>query len=382
MFYDTRRTCINCFNDKILRDFVESEGEIGACDWCGSTEVKTTPIYTLSEMFRAVVDCYDEVANLEGELISVCLQEDWSVFSPENEENPDFIQELAVAILVADTEPKGRIDFPDYNGFFRSELPELEFEWFDKLEKMLTGQNSNRDEGFDNGLGDLPDRIEYAIEERAHSIESGKVCYRARIHKDRKRKKRFSTSEMGAPPIDEAKAQRGNKEKEPVLYLASDEKTALSEVRAWRGMAVALAKVRIGRDVKLIDLTEFHFPKSPFEIENLCYHLQLNALFQSFGSALSQPPLPGEEEGLYLPSQKLCELIRQRNRDGVIYPSAMGPGKNVLLFNPDDGDPFDVKYVRTGTPAFPITEINEQDDLYEDWPYQIFVEDVNRGISK
>ena len=247
---------------------------------------------------------------------------------------------------------------------------------------MLKGQNTYKDEGYDYGLGDFPDRIEYAIEEKAHIIESGKVYYRARIHKDRKRKTRLSPGEMGPPPRDEAKAGRGNKEKEPVLYLASDEETALSEVRAWRGMAVALAKVRLRRNLKLIDLTEFHFPKSPFEIEDLCYHLKLNALFQSFGSALSQPPIPGEEERLYLPSQKLCELIRQRDLDGVIYPSAMGPGENVLLFNPDDGDPFDVKYVRIGTPAYPITEIKEHDDLYEDWPYQIFVEDINGGTSK
>ncbi len=131
MIYDSRQTCINCFDDKIIRDFIESEGEIGVCDWCGSTEIKTTPIVTLSEMFRAIVDCYNEVSCTEGELISVCLQED------------------------------------------------------------------------------------------------------------------------------------------------------------------------------------------------------------------------------------------------------MGPGKNVLLFNPDDGDPFEVKYVRIGTPAYPITEIDERDDLYDDWPYQILVEDIN-----
>ncbi|MCG7852145.1 MAG: RES family NAD+ phosphorylase [Methanosarcinaceae archaeon] len=377
MIYDSRQTCINCFADKILRDFIGSEGEIGACDWCGSTQIKTTPIFTLSEMFRSIVDCYDEVSYTEGERISLCLQEDWRVYSPEIEEDPDLIQELTVAILVADTEPKERVDFPDYNGFFRIELPELEFEWFEKLQKMLKGKNPYRDEDFDNGFNDFPDRIEYAIEEKAKTIKSDKIYYRARIHKDRKRKARLSPGEMGAPSIDEAKAGRGNKEKEPVLYLASDDKTALSEVRAWRGMAVALAKVRLRRDVKLIDLTEFHFPNSPFETQDICYHIQLNVLFESFGSALSKPLLPGEEERHYLPSQKLCELIRQRNLDGVIYPSAMGPGKNVLLFNPDDGDPFEVKYVRIGTPAYPITEIDEQDDLYEDWPYQILVEDIN-----
>ena len=151
----------------------------------------------------------------------------------------------------------------------------------------------------------------------------------------------------------------------------------MSEKRSWRGMVVAVAKVRLKNDIRLLDLTDFRIPKSPFEIEYLCYHLQLIRLFQSFGLALSQPFLPGEEKSLYLPSQKLCELIHQRNLDGVIYPSAMGPGKNIVLINPEDGEPYEVKYVRVGTPAFSTTEISDHDDLYDEWPYQYLLEDIN-----
>jgi hypothetical protein len=56
----------------------------------------------------------------------------------------------------------------------------------------------------------------------------------------------------------------------------------------------------------------------------------------------------------------------------------MGPGNNIVLFNPDDGQPSDVRYVRVETPLFPNTEINENDDLYEEWPYQHLIDDSKK----
>ena len=220
----------------------------------------------------------------------------------------------------------------------------------------------------------FPDRIEVAIEENAQTFNSEEPLYRARIHKKRKRIKRFSLSEMGAPLANEARAGRANKENEPVLYLATDEPTALAEVRAWRGMAVAIAKVRVKKNLRILDLTDVYYTKSPFESEYLCYDLQVIGLLQRFGLALSQPLLPDEEKTHYLPSQKLCELIRDQNVDGIIYPSSMGSGKNFVLFNPDHGKPYGIKYVRVESPVYLVQEISEYDDLYEESPYELLIE--------
>ena len=102
MIYDCRRACVNCFSDTILQDLIKREGEDGDCDWCDSNDVKTIPIYELSDMFRAVAECYDEVigpdAYIRGETISYCLQEDWNLFSPNIEEDTELIQEMTLAI--------------------------------------------------------------------------------------------------------------------------------------------------------------------------------------------------------------------------------------------------------------------------------------------
>lgn len=382
LIYDCRKACIDCFNDIILHELIENEGDLADCDWCGSKNIKTIPIHMLSEMFRDVAKCYDEVtgpdAYMKGETISGCFQEDWNLFSPKIEGDPEFIRKMTLAILVADTRQKERFDLPDYSGFFYFEMPELKFEWFEKLEKIIKEEKRYDSAQYDE-LDKFPGRIEIAIEGNAHTLNSEEPLYRARIHKSRKRKKRFSLSEMGAPPANKAKAGRANKDNEPVFYLATDEPTALAEVRAWRGMAVALAKVSLKKDLRILDLTDVHYTKSPFESEYLCSDLQVIGLLQSFGLALSQPLLPEEEKTHYLPSQKLCELIRNQNIDGIIYPSAMGSGKNFVLFNPDHGEPYEIKYVRVESPVYPVQEINEYDDLYEESPYELLIESEAQG---
>ena len=139
------------------------------------------------------------------------LQEDWNIFSDKIGDDCELVQEMTLDIMVADTEPKERVDFPDYNGFFIRQMPELEFEWFDKLEKLLKGQETKMDEEFADEFNGLPDRIEFAIEDGARTLKAGKIFYRARIHKDRKHKERFTPNEMGAPPKNKAEAGRATK---------------------------------------------------------------------------------------------------------------------------------------------------------------------------
>ena len=381
MFFDSRKACINCFNDPILKEIIETDGSIGDCSWCGSTEIKTIWIADLSEQFRMVAGCYDEItgpeAYLNGESIAYWLQNDWGIFSDRIDDEV-FLQEMTSAILIADTEPKEQCDFPDYSGFFIRQMPDLEFEWYDKLYRILSnGKNipAATSEEEDDGY---PSRLEFAIESCLTNRNEGEIFWRARIHKDRKRKKRFDPSEMGAPKSSEAKAGRANRDKESVLYLASDYKTALAEVRSWRGMAVAVAQVRLVKDIRILDLTDLHYPQSPFKSEYLCYDLQVLGLLQSFGSALSRPLLPGEDIRSYLPSQGVCDFVLKKGADGILYPSGMGPGNNMVLFDPGSGEPISVDYYRIGTPEFFPELIHTTDDIYDDWPYDHLI-DNERG---
>jgi hypothetical protein len=133
-----------------------------------------------------------------------------------------------------------------------------------------------------------------------------------------------------------------------VLYLATDPETALAEVRAWKGAVVAIATVQLARTQRLIDLTRSLGTDQPFFVEawQLSWRLELSDALSRFATELSRPVLPGEDIHLYRVSQRLTELIRGAGYDGLVYPSAMGSGSNIVLFDPTAAPPIDVRYVR------------------------------------
>ena len=69
--------------------------------------------------------------------------------------------------------------------------------------------------------------------------------------------KGFSGDRM--KPIGEFAGEgRANSSGIPVLYLASTEKTAISEVRPWVGSQVSVAQFKVSRNLNAIDLTQGH----------------------------------------------------------------------------------------------------------------------------
>ena len=64
------------------------------------------------------------------------------------------------------------------------------------------------------------------------------------------------------------------------------------------------------------------------------------------GEELSSPVLPREAELEYLPSQYLCEFIKHRGFDGVLYKSAVAKGYNMSVFSDEKLDGCEVQTVR------------------------------------
>ncbi|MFH1742270.1 MAG: RES family NAD+ phosphorylase [bacterium] len=325
----------------------------------------------LGELFREVASIYEpmpcgseweaEIAHRVGEYISDLLQQDWEIFSPEIADKID-LQETIAAILQAGLDPKEMVDFPDYEGFFEQKRPWDEEEIHKWIRKLLTKDGSTDENEHSFGL---------ALEDLAKDYPEGHIFYRARIHEDRSRINRFTPGDLGAPPPEEVRAARANSKGKPVLYLASDRETALAEVRAWRGMEVAVAKVRLKRNLRVVDLLKFVRPESPFFVEDLEWRVGLADLYQIFADDLSRPVLPNEEEELYQFSQDLCEFMQTEEWDGVAYPSAAAvSGFNVVLFSPDNDEPFDVQYVHVDGVEYHFRDMNENEPLYcEDYGF-------------
>ena len=57
-------------------------------------------------------------------------------------------------------------------------------------------------------------------------------------------------------------------------------------------------------------------------------------MMRRFAEELSRPIDPNQAEIDYLPTQYLTEIVMKCGFDAVLYPSSLGPGKNIAIFDP------------------------------------------------
>ena len=142
----------------------------------------------------------------------------------------------------------------------------------------------------------------------------------------------FSAERM-KPLSDSAREGRANSTGIPVLYLASTEQTAISEVRPWVGSEISVAQFRVVRDLKAIDLS-LEYGKSSFFTET-----KEKALWIDIDNAFSHPVSLPENTADYVPTQILAELFLDASYDAMIYRSQFGEnGYNIAFFNIDDAE--------------------------------------------
>jgi hypothetical protein len=124
-----------------------------------------------------------------------------------------------------------------------------------------------------------------------------------------------------------------------VLYLASNQNTALSEVRPWLGSYVSLAEFKLLRDCKLVDCSRDK-KKSGLvfgeegEILDPPEDMWESLAWGEIGYAFSRPVSLEDARSDYIPTQVLSEAFRNAGYDGVIYKSLLdNRGWNIVLFD-------------------------------------------------
>jgi len=83
----------------------------------------------------------------------------------------------------------------------------------------------------------------------------------------------------------------------------------------------------------LISLQRFYIDDPFYYSDNLKYVIKDNSILRSLARELSKPINPGKISIEYIPTQYVTEIIRNLKYDGMIYPSALGKGKNIVLFD-------------------------------------------------
>jgi hypothetical protein len=140
-------------------------------------------------------------------------------------------------------------------------------------------------------------------------------------------------TEKMKPITREASEGRANPKGIPYLYLSTNKKTAMSEVRPWVGSLISVGQFKITKDLVLID-TSSNNDKLP-----VCYFQEPEpeeielTVWKHINGAFSKPMAHNDQVTEYVPTQIIAELFRNAGLDGILYRSMLGKGSNIVLFD-------------------------------------------------
>lgn len=146
--------------------------------------------------------------------------------------------------------------------------------------------------------------------------------------------KRYITDDMGAPPVGKRKPGRVNPEGISVLYLASDEKTALCEVRASAFDFVSVGQFRLKKDISVVNISGLNNISSALYASGLESLAANTKVFRDVAQEIAKPLRRNDSSLEYLPTQYITEFIKSKSYSGVTYASTMGTGGiNIAVFD-------------------------------------------------
>jgi hypothetical protein len=202
------------------------------------------------------------------------------------------------------------------------------------------------------------------IETAAHRssvFRKGEIVWRAQLgsgeatedrHADGSVTITFHPLERGRmkPLVDAASEGRANPKGIPVLYVATDPETAMSEVRPSLASELSLAELEVSRDLNVLDCSMHSSSRSPFDYTGQSPpppEEREQVVWGSINRALTQPVDLSDRLADYAPTQVLAEYFRGAGYDGIRYQSGYGTrGHNIALFDLADANIRNVKLMR------------------------------------
>ncbi|KYO57687.1 RES family NAD+ phosphorylase (plasmid) [Tistrella mobilis] len=313
----TRYCCPECFGDRWLRNdlFPKLTSSCGQCDFCKSSDVLLVEPVQLANWFELLTNVYEVSDN--GKLLVEWMKEDWLLFPRmEVAHAKDLLGEV---LNNGEVVRKNFAPSPSYVseslakwGAFRDEVMHQN-RWFLKQSIDLVRLGKHLSQVI---ADDLPD-----------------IWFRARITTE----DNILSIDMGAPPRRRASHGRANPAGIPYLYLGSKPETAVAEIRPHTGEIACVAEFKVP-DIRAVDLRNPRALVSPFILADASEIGELRAdlpFLERLGDELTRPVLPSGAAIDYIPSQYLCEFIKDCGFDGVVYRSSVSDGINLALFDPE-----------------------------------------------
>lgn len=326
-----------CFRDVELVAFYDLYGKEGTC---GITKTKSCVIdITEIQGFLEALLCQFK-PGIPLRQIAHQLNENWDVFKDDCIGEQILQQVAPTAHSIRKISARGGSIYMDHvaaavNSWreFKGEIAwrrrflisSMEYEWEDMLRK----------------------EIPVSISQEEH-------FYRARLHGEAD-VPCYDPCSMGAPPRELSTAGRANPSGIPYLYLCEQDTTTLYEVRALYLDEATIGTFQLadeGQPIKIIDFTSSSllslygaYSAGDFPIELV---MAMTLLKRAISRDLSKPIRRYDTEDDYIPTQFLCEYVRDvMGKGGIKYYSALRPGEaNVVIFSPEKMRCTGVKKVR------------------------------------
>lgn len=313
------RCCPKCFGDRDLAKRIPRLSDsVGTCSYCQSEGVELVEPSKLRDYFELLISIYEP--DPTGKLLVEWFKSDWQIFEHPKMDIPcarslvsEILDNSEIALQLFSPSPRYQSDALGRWEQLRNEL----------MYKNRYFPSSQID-------------VERLRELLAHlpAIDLPTTWYRARVQIG---ESPFSLDEMKAPPNRLAAQGRANPPGIPYLYLGSSPKTAISEIRPHTGERACVATFTIPVGLKIVDLQAPRKLVSPFLLDDVAkvglMRVDIGFL-ERLGEELTRPISPSGAAIDYVPSQYLCELIKNAGYSGVIYRSSVSDGKNLALFDP------------------------------------------------
>jgi hypothetical protein len=352
---EPRSICVKCAKHPSLKKFVQKHGSTGyECGICHRRDlIASAPAKyeALSSLVRALVRFhYDEWTynshwGGDHEPPSMLCRENPIVeheaspgFPRDAEEFEGFLSDLfdppypdydkGIAVYAGHDDVMGRL--PPLDALATSSSP--------KYERFTTRLATENYFEVEDEFAKLLVKLKHGI---SAVLPAGTILFRARIGIA----KRFMRSdagwtvetiyqpyigaEVGAPPPPQATPGRLNRGGVSFLYLSTDEATATAEVRPHPGHRVSIAAFRNLKEIRLadfgsIDIADFSTSDETLSIFHLGYTIS-----REIGL-----PITPEDQHKYTVTQLVADLIRRQGYDGIRFPSSVGSGANICVFQP------------------------------------------------
>jgi hypothetical protein len=349
--HDGKVVCAGCFREIELSSYVEQNGELGDCDYCERTDVTVLEMENVVAHIKERLRTEYSTAEEEGLL--------W------DDEEQRYFPESFDIHEVFDREFGG----PPAND---SELQRDLFHAFsDETWCQKDGAILTRREGLSSGWRNFCHNIKHDTrylffkgEERPEDgdreyvppaemlselgalvqrfdltrvVKPGSTFYRVRW--DPRGATYTSPADLGPPPEEYAGQSRMSAAGIPMMYLATDEGTALAETRSSPEGAASIATFRIIEELRVLEVVKI--PDVPSILEAGSEDVRDNLKFlHEFREDISRPiETDGSIHYEYAPTQVVTEYFRRafatrdgKPLDGIVFPSSRGTGDNLVLF--------------------------------------------------